>query len=414
MAGKVQFIDKLRDRGFVDQWGFIVFAVVGFAAIVSAKSFKVDTIGVAAGACLAMMFYAILIGRAGTGSLRADQAGDNCYYLGLIYTLASLSYAIATFDPNDTASTIVRGFGVALATTIFGLILRVFFSQGRPDLENIEEQSRLELTEASSRLKRELSSVVLHMNDFNRQVQQSMQEMKDSSTSTIEELTKTLIEGLREAVTTANEAIRTEAGDFAKRSKRYSTSFDNLLSKLEQHNSSFQQLGNAHEALSATANSAKLTAESAFASMETLQKSVVSASAAAGAAENAGEATRRMAEQMASAVGHFEQSLEAIRGETDRHLTDLRNGPAEAVEKIIASLNQASDAFNTQLEQVAQLHDSIQMNIASQAEAALATSKRHNDKLEEELARSTVLVSKVHTSLVEMTEGIANSVEGSP
>src|SRR5690606_32166208 len=98
--------------------------------------------------------------------------------------------AIATFDPNDTASTIVQGFGIALATTIFGLILRVFFNQGRPDLENVEEQARLELTDASSRLKAELNQAVGHLNDVVARARQAIAEMNDASTASIAQFTE--------------------------------------------------------------------------------------------------------------------------------------------------------------------------------------------------------------------------------
>ena len=55
--------------------------------------------------------------RGGPTVCARDQAGDNCYYLGLIYTLASLRNAIATFDPDQNASGIVQT-SCALATTI--------------------------------------------------------------------------------------------------------------------------------------------------------------------------------------------------------------------------------------------------------------------------------------------------------
>ena len=78
MSKRVPIIDRLRDRGFVDQWGFIFFAVIGFVAIVSAKFLGLATLYVALGSIFAMLAYAIVISQAGTGRLRADQAGDNC------------------------------------------------------------------------------------------------------------------------------------------------------------------------------------------------------------------------------------------------------------------------------------------------------------------------------------------------
>ena len=113
MAKATGWSDRLRDRGFIDQWGLLGVAGAGVARIVTSKALGIETVWVAIGAVLLMFIYALVIGRAGTGRLRADQAGDNCYYLGLIYTLSSLSYAIFTFDPDGTATTVVQGFGIA-------------------------------------------------------------------------------------------------------------------------------------------------------------------------------------------------------------------------------------------------------------------------------------------------------------
>lgn len=115
------FVDRLRERQFFDRWAFLLFSFGGSAAILAFKSQNTNTVVVAAGAATLMLIYAFLAG-SGAAKLRADQAGDNCYYLGLIYTLASLGFAIFTFDPANTATTIVQGFGVALTTTVVGLV----------------------------------------------------------------------------------------------------------------------------------------------------------------------------------------------------------------------------------------------------------------------------------------------------
>ena len=146
-------VDRLAERGLIDRWGFLLFALLGSSAILIANSLNMAPIPVAAGAALTMVGYAALVQTSGSGRLRADQAGDNCYYLGLIYTLCSLAYAIFLFDPANTATTVVQGFGIALTTTIMGLVLRVFFSQSRVDLVQTEDTARIELAEAAGRLK---------------------------------------------------------------------------------------------------------------------------------------------------------------------------------------------------------------------------------------------------------------------
>lgn len=412
MSDRIPFVDRLRDRGFIDQWGFIAFAVAGFAGIVSAKWLEVETVWVAVGAIAAMFVYATIVGRAGTGRLRADQAGDNCYYLGLIYTLASLSYAIATFDPSNTASTIVQGFGIALATTIFGLILRVFFSQGRPDLENVEEQTRLELTEAASRLKAELNGVVRTMNDFSRQIQQSIREVHEASTTAVEEFTGSSVEGLKSVVDAANEAIRGQANDFAARSKRYSASFDTLLEKLEQHGQSVENLSKSHDAIRSTAELTKQTADNVNLSVQALKASGEAAHTSASEAAAASQSVRTMTEQLATSVAALEESLKNVRDETDRQIEQLKAGPAEVGAQAMQTLKNAASALEGHLSDVSTLNATIQSDLTAQNAAALEVAKQHNAALEIELGRSRQLVGQVHSALAEMTESLAKTVEG--
>lgn len=411
---KLPLIDRLRDRGFIDQWGFMAFAVLGFVGIVSGKWLNVEAIWIAIGANALMLVYAIVIGRAGTGRLRADQAGDNCYYLGLIYTLASLSYAIATFDPNDTASTIVQGFGVALATTIFGLILRVFFNQGRPDLENIEEQTRLELTEVATRLKSEMSGVIVQMNDFTRQMQQSMQEMHESATARMSTFTVSSVDGLRSVVETANEAIRSEANDFASRSKRYSTTFDKLLAKLEQHSDGLEHVAAVHEALTTAANLTKETAENTAASVNALSEGAAAARTTLSSAETASTSMQRVAEIFASSISSFQTNLEAIQQQTDEQLQRLKDGPSEIAENALVALNNAASALESRISKLIELQENVFSQLAQQAKMSLEAAQKNNVDLEAELERSRGLVSQVHASLADMTGQLANRFEGAP
>lgn len=411
---KIAFRDRLRDRGFIDQWGFIAFAVAGFIGIFLAKYIGAGTGWVALGAVIAMVIYAAVIGRAGTGRIRADQAGDNCYYLGLIYTLASLSFAIASFDPNDTASTIVQGFGIALATTIFGLILRVFFSQGRPDLENHEEELRLELTEAVSRLKGELNGVVMSMNDFSRRFQQSTEEMHTSAAASIEKFTASSVEGLSTVVEEAAEAIRSEANDFAARSKKYSTTFNNLVAKLERHGATVDRMSEAHDALSNSVTVSASAAGSANEAVELLVKGARIANGTASAVKVSAEMTQELMVKLAETVGSVQDSLQRFREETDRRLEEIANMPSAVAQNAMDALAEASASLKRNIADAEKVHRDINANLVAQSEASLALSKRHNGELEAELERSRRLVEKVHYSLADMTGNLAKAVENAP
>ena len=114
--------------------------------------------------------------------LREDQAGDNCYYLGFLFTLISLAFALYTFakssgkEETSVIEDIVGDFGIALTSTILGLALRVVFNQMRQDPVEVEREARRELADAAQRLRSELDQTVLQMNHFRRATQQSIAE----------------------------------------------------------------------------------------------------------------------------------------------------------------------------------------------------------------------------------------------
>lgn len=408
---KIRFVDRLRDRGFVDQWAFIIFATIGFAAIVSGKWLGLETVWIALGAVLLMLIYALVVGWSGTGRVRADQAGDNCYYLGLIYTLASLSYAIGTFDPNDTASTIVQGFGIALATTIFGLILRVFFSQGRPDLENTEEQARLELTEASSRLKTELVQVVGQMNDFSFRLQQSLRETHAAAADSMEAFTTTSVDGLKSVVDTANEAIRGEANDFAARAKKYDASFAKLLTNIEAHSESLDGIAMAHDKLREAAEVTQGAVAQTNSALEGLMDTAKETKGAIADVRESSNITRQSAENMSQAISEVEKGLRLITSETEKQLESLRLGPGETVVASLAALNEATSTLSTELAKISSAHHDLTTDLSEQAKIALATAREHTNALSDELAKSRKATMQVHGDLVATTDKIARHVE---
>ena len=411
MANATGWTDRLRDRGFIDQWGFMLFAGVGFAGIVASKSLGIETIWVAIGAVLLMFVYALVIGRAGTGRLRADQAGDNCYYLGLIYTLASLSYAIFTFDPDGTATSVVQGFGIALATTIVGLILRVFFNQGRPDLENTEEEVRLEMTDAVARLKGELNTAVRDMHDFSQRIQQVLGEVHTSAVNSIESFSKASVTGMQEVSEAASTAIREEANDFALRSKRYSTTFDNLLTKVERHGDLFEDLAKAQEQLTTSAATISAVAIDTRSAVEALLAASHSARVSADGAHNSVSAATAVADQLVLSVRSLQAQIDAANDASDKRLQELRAAPSAAAEAAVLGLERATSALALHLTQLATTHHDTHSSLTASAKQATQLVEEQNRALAAELTHSRELVTKVHTSLADMTERLATSLE---
>src|SRR5262249_43540179 len=92
---------------------FLAFVLVGATYIVWAKLVGIATLLVTGIPLVLMLLYALALGVTRYFRLRDDQAGDNLYYLGFLYTLTSLGVSLWQFSVNDGAEVgIVTNFGI--------------------------------------------------------------------------------------------------------------------------------------------------------------------------------------------------------------------------------------------------------------------------------------------------------------
>jgi len=140
----------------------MLFAAFG-AASIAAKALAARWLGVTdltaeAVPLVTLLAYAFASYRFKWFRLHPDRLGDNCYYMGFLFTLASLSVALVSVQNQSGAARgemlegLIGSFGIALFSTIGGIALRVFFMQMRREVEDVEEAIRNELQEAARRL----------------------------------------------------------------------------------------------------------------------------------------------------------------------------------------------------------------------------------------------------------------------
>src|SRR4051794_16404276 len=195
--------DRLLPPGLLN--GLLFFAVVltGSGYIVFSKLHDFAPMLVTAVPVLIMIGYALFLGLARLFRLRDDQSGDNLYYMGFLFTLTSLAVSLYQFSADGAADQIVRNFGIAIASTIAGITLRILFNQMRRDPVEVEATARLELAEASRRVKRELDSTVLEFGYFRRMAQQSIGDALDEVKETLGEASDRLAGEIRQFAVTA-------------------------------------------------------------------------------------------------------------------------------------------------------------------------------------------------------------------
>ena len=151
-----------------------------------------------------------------------DRSSDNAYYLGLLYTLFSLSYSLVkiTFkfdvDGNFEGSGSVLGllpdFGVALLSTIAGIGMRVWMQQYNNDPGTIDNEARQQLGRMLDEIK---TSMIRFQGDLST--------LSTTYNSSTEELNKRVAETLADAAKIHSENIKTvskELVDLAAENKR--------------------------------------------------------------------------------------------------------------------------------------------------------------------------------------------------
>lgn len=186
---------------------FLVFFVAGSGYIVAAKYFDFHPAIVTLLPVGIMLLYAFAAKFTPRLKLRDDQTGDNCYYLGFLYTLTSLGMSLYQFNAESTGEDIVQNFGVAVASTIAGVALRVLFHQMRLDPEDVEAAARLELAEASRRVRRELDASVRDLATFRRATEQQISEGFVEINDSLEDITKRIAKTFEELAKRASKPI---------------------------------------------------------------------------------------------------------------------------------------------------------------------------------------------------------------
>lgn len=411
MFGRYQdMIDRLSERELADRWAFLLFAIGGSVLIWITKALQINAILVAAGAMVLMLAYAALVNLGPKLKLRADQLGDNCYYLGLVFTLASLSYAIFTFDPANTATTIVQGFGVALVSTVLGLVLRVFFSQGQPDLAHAEENARIALTETAAAVRAELDGVVLAFQTFATQTQQHLTELRDQVRSDVADASATAKSAIDGAAKAAGASLAEQIDETTGEVRKLTAPLGKIVKAIEGHAdtlNSVTEKTSVQLASLAAIEQASATAAKAFTqvtqSAEVVQKHQLALTANSERLGNLAVAAAQSIEGIRDAAQRFDQLVEA-------RLATLDQAPLKANERLDAALSTALQRWQESLAQ----HASGQGELLRQLERArsdeLASVKRHNEALDAEIAKSRERVGRLQSALIEAANELTAQV----
>jgi hypothetical protein len=227
---------------------FMGVVALGCIYILVAKLAGIDQFFVTFVPVAIMLTYALVIYLARSLRLRDDQSGDNLYYMGFLFTLTSLGVSLYQFSATRAAEEIVQNFGIAIASTITGVALRVVFNQMRRDPVEVERMMRLELAEAARRVRRELDSTVVEFAYHRRSAQQAatdsfrdiaekFDEIVGKFQGTLEDITAKLASPLeaasRQSGDTLGELSKTLATTLGESAQQLGTETDRLAIRVQ-------------------------------------------------------------------------------------------------------------------------------------------------------------------------------------
>ena len=164
-----------------------------------------------------MVYYAYTIYKEDEGITSIEQKADSVYYMGFIYTLVAMTASLVALANNDKLdfNSVVINFGLALSTTIIGLVVRIMWlqlkSQDFEDAESILKDRVIEqarsLSSESDNLITKITALSSQMEDASNVFKKNFKRLGEAFDSS-EEISYNL-NGLKESAQSINQAFST-------------------------------------------------------------------------------------------------------------------------------------------------------------------------------------------------------------
>lgn len=233
-----------------DAHAFLAAVGIGFIAMFGLKLLSAPQLLITAIVAGVVVAYAIFVYRAPGLKLRLDQAGDNAYYLGLIFTLLSMAWSLwmvgqvaaeaaLSGEARSVVELVIGDFGLALGSTLAGIVCRIVLHQMRVDPVGVEEATRLELAVAAEKTRSQLADISSQLAQFfealrqksedgTRELQEGYQRTMAEVAARVAKATETSVESM----SSASEQMRASVEGFSEASREAMLAFREASERL--------------------------------------------------------------------------------------------------------------------------------------------------------------------------------------
>lgn len=167
---------------------FFIVYVIGCLVTVFSSFFSQNYIPMAI-LCVLMVAYFFVVYQLNIKNnllLRNEQLGDSFYYLGFLFTITALAVSLISMNADEEIqiNSLLKNFGIAIVTTLFGLVGRILFSQFRENLDDMNERAEMEVAQSVRNLKTQLDMSISLLKQQSQTIANNTdQTLKDSSAS---------------------------------------------------------------------------------------------------------------------------------------------------------------------------------------------------------------------------------------
>lgn len=417
---KPEFLEIMNDHA--DKALFVAIAVVGSFVNLFVKVYLGDALLIILTPVAFLLLYAGLSWQTKTFRLREDRIGDNLYYLGFIFTLVSLAYALYAYaKSNQGVEEIIAAFSIALVSTIAGVILRVLFNQMREDSAEYEAEAREDLAQAARRVKQELDVVVREFSSFKTEYSQvlkeAMSEVSRKASEGLDENVKKFTEVGAEVLTKIDATFKT----FSEHSEKLSQASGQTVDALELLYKRIEQIKADPDVLSAKLDPL-ISSLRDYVDEQTKRSKQqnLEIKRAREVVDALGQLTDRLRDvlgetegvveqrvkQAAQSMSEVVQTLETYRASQKKLADDMLQVQQRFEEK----LQSAADIAKTQGDLSAQVIQTMRETI----EREVATLVSQRKELEEQVAMSKSLVGDTLSAMTGLAVSITERLDAKP
>lgn len=188
---------------------------------------------------LGMIAYGFLGYKSAENLGLRDQFADSIYYLGFLFTLVALAFALVALgdDAKIDVDKFVFRFGLALSTTGLGLLSRVYLSNFQVEAEEDIKEVAKKLREASLQLSQHVNSASVSIQAAHINFANTMKDVLQTAEGTVQDSAKIMREGIveagdqfvavtRKSTQDTDKILKTIVGKFEKSSETLFTSLE--------------------------------------------------------------------------------------------------------------------------------------------------------------------------------------------